>query len=500
MVSLLGYLPLPGLLICAALAIRQGGDGLRAAFILFPWSLGLTTWVLFDDLAAGAGNRLLITQVVAGVIYAAAAVLVIRGPGRRTGWLALIIGALIYLLVAIALSLPILAFYLLFPAYLPWLALLAGGPLVVGLRFDGYRAYHHLFFPPRRISLVAVVLLVVGLITPWISGGTLPTAPRTAIATQTANSTQAVIIDTDLSHDDYVALLYLLQQPQLDIQAITVVNGVVHVEPGLENLQRLLAMAGREDILIAAGPSTSLVGHNAFPNSWRSVLDSVLRPAFPKAATTVLATTASDLIRQQVAGSPAPVTLIALGPLTNVAQALADDPALAERLDTLVISGGAINVQDPSNPHAVSDWNLFVDPQAADLVFRSGAPLVLVPLDVTDPHGAGSILIGRGFADRLLATAHGPQSRLMAQLVKGWLLASPGAQAVPLWDAPVVAIAIDPAICTNWQALSIQIRLAPDQVAGLTVVEEDGQPNARVCLGADQAAFDVAYLALSQRR
>jgi inosine-uridine nucleoside N-ribohydrolase len=98
-----------------------------------------------------------------------------------------------------------------------------------------------------------------------------------------ATDSRPVIVDTDLSTDDYVALLYLLRHPAIDVRAITVANGIVHVKWGVENARRLLALVGRTDIPVAGGPEKPLAGQHAFPASWRIFLDVVPRLMFPRA-------------------------------------------------------------------------------------------------------------------------------------------------------------------------------------------------------------------------
>ena len=313
-----------------------------------------------------------------------------------------------------------------------------------------------------------------------------------------------VIVDTDLSFDDYVALLYLLQCPDIDIRAITVVNGVVHVKQGIENARRLLALVGRTDIPVAGGPGKPLVGQHTFPSSWRVLLDYGPRLMFPKAASATPELSAPELICRQSVASDVPITVVALGPLTNLALALRADPALATRFDTIFISGGAIHVPGtinkdaPSNPNAVSEWNLYLDPVAADIVFNSGAQLALVPLDVTHVYGPRPLLFGHDFVHRLAVSARGRASKLMLRFLRVWQVMTPKLTAMPAWDAAVAALAVDPTIGCDWRDLAIHIATQPEPVAGQTVVDDNKPANVRVCLGGDQAAFETAYLTVVQ--
>jgi len=313
-----------------------------------------------------------------------------------------------------------------------------------------------------------------------------------------------VIVDTDLSFDDYVALLYLLQRPDIDIRAITVVNGVVHVKQGVENVRRLLSLVGRMDIPVAGGPDRPLTGQLAFPASWRVLFDFGPRLIFPKVPSTTLELSAHELIRQQSVASDVPITVVALGPLTNLALALRADPSLAKRLDTIFISGGAIcvpgtiNNDVPFNPNTVSEWNLYLDSVAADIVFSSGAQLALVPLDVTHVYGPRPLLFSHDFVHRLAVSARGRASKLMIRLLRFWQIMTPKHPATPVWDAAVAAIAADPTIGCDWRDLAIRIATRPEQVAGQTVVDVNKPANVRVCLGGDQTAFEAAYLTVVQ--
>jgi pyrimidine-specific ribonucleoside hydrolase len=310
-----------------------------------------------------------------------------------------------------------------------------------------------------------------------------------------------VIVDTDLSFDDYVALLYLLQQPDIDVRAITVANGVAHVKPGTKNACRLLSLVGRPDIPVAGGPDQPLAGQHAFPASWRLPIDFIPRLMLPRAQSKPLSLSAPDLIRQQIVAADVPLSFVALAPLTNLALALLADPALATRIDTIFICGGAIYVPGtvhrdvPSNPNTVAEWNLYIDPAAAEIVFNSGARLVLIPMDVTNVDGPKPLLFSQDFVRRLAAAARGRPSKLMTRFIRLWQLMSPQFQATPVWDAVAAAIVADPTIGCDWRDLALRLVTQPEQVAGQTAVDVDKPANAHVCLGGDQVAFETTYLA-----
>jgi pyrimidine-specific ribonucleoside hydrolase len=313
-----------------------------------------------------------------------------------------------------------------------------------------------------------------------------------------------VIIDTDLSFDDYVALLYLLQHPEIDVRAITVVNGVAHVGPGVGNASRLLALVGRRDIPVAGGPDGALSGQRAFPSNWRNMLDYGIRLMLPWVSTPAAVLFAPELICQRCLTSDKPVTFVALGPLTNLALALRAEPKLASRIETIYISGGAFNVTGPihtdlpDNPNQVAEWNLYIDIEAADLVFKSGIPIVLVPLDVTHVTGPHPLVFSRNAVKRLRKAARGRASRLMVRLIHLWQMSVTQYPATPVWDAAVAALVADPSIGTDWRDMAIRVETEPEAVAGQTVIEAGKPANARVCFGGDQAAFENAYLAVAR--
>jgi inosine-uridine nucleoside N-ribohydrolase len=314
------------------------------------------------------------------------------------------------------------------------------------------------------------------------------------------------IIDTDLSFDDYVALLYLLQEPTVDIRAITVANGVVHVKPGLENLRRLLALVERVDIPIAAGPDAPLTGNRSAPRLWRFLLDYGPRLLLPMKKAPPAKHSAPELIREQVLASEAPVTMMTFGPLTNLATSLREDPSLTAHIESIHVSGGAVHVpgavheDNPSNPNAVAEWNMYLDPSAAEIVFQAtseaaATEVVLLPMDVTHVHGDQPLLFSEEFIDRLGHVAEGAASKLLMKFVRVWHPVALRRYGVtPVWDAAAAVLAAHPEISQQWREVGIHIITEPDNVAGQTVIDEELPSNARLCLGADQRAFEQIFL------
>jgi inosine-uridine nucleoside N-ribohydrolase len=191
--------------------------------------------------------------------------------------------------------------------------------------------------------------------------------------------------------DDWLAILYLLKHPGIQVSAITVTGaGLAHAGPGARMARDLAAVAGQPRIPVGLGHETPLGAGHEFPAEWRAGVDSLQGLRLPANPAPLSPLSAPALIAATAQAAPAPLTVLALGPLTNLAEALATEPALKERIDVVYYMGGAVDVEGNiassnvgiDNRHA--EWNIYCDPLAADIVLRSGIPVVLIPLDVTN--------------------------------------------------------------------------------------------------------------------
>jgi inosine-uridine nucleoside N-ribohydrolase len=199
------------------------------------------------------------------------------------------------------------------------------------------------------------------------------------------------MIDTDMAMDDWLAILYMLQRKDHEVVAITVVGtGEAHCEPGVRNARGLLALAGYDQIPVACGRESPFDGGHAFPDEWRMGADTMLGLTLPAplARASDPGLDASQLLAAMADAHAGKLSLVTLGPLTNIADALRKDPSWPANLAGVYIMGGAVsvsgNVQLPGGDMSAAEWNLYADPHAAALVFQSGAPITLVPLDATN--------------------------------------------------------------------------------------------------------------------
>lgn len=188
-----------------------------------------------------------------------------------------------------------------------------------------------------------------------------------------------IILDTDPGIDDAMAILLTLRSPELKVEAITPVAGNVPLELTLPNALRLVEIAGHTDVPVAAGASVPLVRRlvTATHAHGENGLGGV---EFPAPSIKPVKETATEIIRRIVRGSPGEISIVAIGPLTNVATALRADPDLAAMIPAIVLMGGSLS---GGNVTPAAEFNFYVDPEAALIVFHSGIPITMVGLDVT---------------------------------------------------------------------------------------------------------------------
>jgi len=259
---------------------------------------------------------------------------------------------------------------------------------------------NHPHTPRLALIFVATSTLLVGCVLPGFPGKVLPTptpVPTTAPPTVPPSPSpmpplrSPVVIDTDMAADDWMAILYLLQRPELEVVAITVTGtGEAHCEAGMQHALGLVALAGYGDVPVACGLETPLQGDHAFPDIWREEVDNLLGLSLPESQQVPSELTAVELLTSTIQSSRDKVTLLTLGPLTNVGEALHSYPYLVNKLERIYIMGGAVN--SPGNvgqsgvgiENNTAEWNLYIDPLAANLVLGSGVPITLVPLDATN--------------------------------------------------------------------------------------------------------------------
>ncbi|BFI42228.1 uridine nucleosidase [Marchantia polymorpha subsp. ruderalis] len=191
-----------------------------------------------------------------------------------------------------------------------------------------------------------------------------------------------IIIDTDPGIDDAMAILLAFESPELDIIGITTTFGNVRTTMASNNALHLCELGGRDDIPVSQGLETSLRGQlkNRIADfvHGQDGLGNTHPPAPKRSA---IAQSAPDFFRQKSKEYPGEVTIVALGPLSNVAKAVEDDPDFAKNIGQIIVLGGNFMVNGNVNPAA--EANIYGDPEAADIVFTCGADIIIIGINVT---------------------------------------------------------------------------------------------------------------------
>lgn len=294
------------------------------------------------------------------------------------------------------------------------------------------------------------------------------------------------ILDCDPGHDDAIALLLALASPELEVLGVTTTYGNQTLEKTTANALRVLELVGRRDVPVAAGADRPLVRELvvAAHVHGESGLDG---PTLPAATTTPDSDDAVAFMAERIDVAGAPVAIVATGPLTNVARYLREHPT-GHRIGHIVLMGGAIG---EGNFTPAAEFNAWCDPEAAQVVFRSGVDVSMMGLDVT--HQA---LLGPAVEERLRAA--GRIGSFVADLnafftryhrdTYGW-------DGAPIHDAVAVArLACPDLVSTRYR--NVEIELESELCRGRTVVdlwERTGRPpNAHVGVHLDvDAFFDV---------
>lgn len=291
------------------------------------------------------------------------------------------------------------------------------------------------------------------------------------------------LIDTDPGIDDALALLFAWSSPEIRVEAITTVAGNVSVDAASTNLLRLLALR-RPDPgpVVAAGAAGPLA--RALTTATRYHGEDGLGdlPDWPPVERLPRTPDAVAVILEAARRHEQDLTIVALGPLTNLALALKEDAAALGRVGRVVAMGGAVDV--PGNVTPTAEFNMFVDPEAAHRVLAAGLPLEVVPLDATR-----QAVLPRAGMRATLARAPGPlASRIQGFSERGFRIAhSDGAHGMTLHDPLAVGLALDPSLGT-WEA--VRLTIGPD---GETL-RASGPPNCRVAKGVESDRFIRLFL------
>ena len=337
-----------------------------------------------------------------------------------------------------------------------------------------------------------------GTLGPVAVGGAEPTLEPFPTITPHAAPTAAahprpVVIDTDMGADDWMAILYLLQRTDISIQAITVAGtGIGHCDPGVQHALGLVALAGYAPVPVACGRETPLIGNHAFPDGWRAAADTFMSTGLtlPRGQNPISEKTAVELLASAIQSSPEKVTVLETGPLTNIAELLLSTPSAAKNIEMIYVMSGAVHV--PGNVGAaapidnqVAEWNIYVDPYAANIVFESGVPITIVPLDATN-----QVKITDDFYLHLQAGHLTPEATWIFDLFtreRGYFQAQDY-----FWDQLAAAVLTDESLVTFEDDTLCVVEEEGPQIGQTKIAA--GCPKVRVAIVADKARFEQVFL------
>jgi len=318
-----------------------------------------------------------------------------------------------------------------------------------------------------------------------------------------ASPLQRIIVDTDPGVDDALAILLALRSPEFKVEAITAVAGNVPLEFTLANALRLVEIAGRTDVPVAAGASHPLV-RRLITADYVHGNNGLGGVEFPPPKIKPVSETAAEIIRRIIRNSPGEISIVAVGPLTNVATVLRADPDLAPMIRSIVLMGGSLS---GGNITPAAEFNFYVDPEAARIVFDAGVPLTMVGLDVTR-----QVLLTDEHINAL-AAGKNPSSQATARIMRATMermRKGRDVTVVAMHDPLTVANMIDPKILTL-SDYYVEVETSGELSAGETVgytyaparksaplatadtppsaAEQAFRPNAKVAVAVDPERF-----------
>lgn len=312
-----------------------------------------------------------------------------------------------------------------------------------------------------------------------------------------------IILDTDPGVDDAMAIFLALRSPELQVEAVTPVSGNVPLAFTLPNALRLIEIAGRPEIPVAAGAAVPLV-RRLVTAAYVHGNNGLGGVEFPEPKIKPVAENATDLIRRIVRANPGEITIVAIGPLTNIATVLKADPAIAPMIKSFVLMGGSLS---GGNITPAAEFNFYVDPEAARIVFDSGVPITMVGLDVTQ-----KVLLHESQV-RILEAAQNSVSQAAGKIMRATMARikpTNDETVVAMHDPLTVASLIDPSVVTL-KDYYVQIETTGEMTAGMSVgyyrgpvrrsppmdtgavngpiPTEEFKPNCKVAVGVDPDKF-----------
>ena len=306
--------------------------------------------------------------------------------------------------------------------------------------------------------------------------------------------TISVLIDTDADFDDAMAIVYLLQHPGISVDGITISGtGMSSPVPATKNVLGLTELAGKRNTPVATGDTIAINSNNTClrPAKWILAANNMLGIDLPVNPNPANENGAVDFLIDFLVHTEKPVRFVALGPLTNLGRVLLHSPNLITKIESVYIMGGAVDVAGnlhsggvDNNPYA--EWNIFLDPHAADIVFKSGLDITLVPLDATNKAPVTSLFLNR-FSNEHITPEADFVFEVLSKLTH--------AEDVPIyfWDPLLAAISSSQNIATT---ISYPITIITEEGSenGRTIIDSVGGNSVNVCNNIHLNNFENLFL------
>jgi pyrimidine-specific ribonucleoside hydrolase len=350
---------------------------------------------------------------------------------------------------------------------------------------------------------------------------------KAAAAPGTGAAATRVIIDTDMAIDDWAAMLYLLQHPQVQVLGVTVTGaGEAHCQPGAQHAVDLVDISAQKGVPVACGDAEPMDGYVDFPAEWRKGADTFYDVAVPAAKRAPDKRHAAQLLIDLLQKSNGKVKLVVIGNATNVAQALLKRPGIKNKIERIYMMAGAVwakgNIIVPGftdhYKNKTSEWNVLIDPVATRIVLQSGVPVTLVPLD-----GTNDVKVTPADALAFKQAAQTPGGRFYSQILdknSGFI----DSGEYYFWDVLTAAVALHPEYC-RYQTLPMDVVIGysdktnGNPLPGFSAKRWDGKPRrnfdpyytgqtiisdkgrqVQVCVGANATQFKADLLQTLNRQ
>lgn len=247
-----------------------------------------------------------------------------------------------------------------------------------------------------------------------------------------------VVLDYSPTLSDAGALLYLASSPRVELLAVTLAGtGEAACDPGVRTTRSLLTIVQLDETPVGCGRESPLAGDRDWPVEWQEEVNSWGDGILPAVASEPVRD-AEQLLIDTLTVEGSPVTIVAIGPLTNIGAVLESDPDLAGQIERIVIMGGAVAVPGNVEASPAAEWNIYIDPEAARRVLAAGIPVTMVPLDATNDLPWTERMLRR------LADLAAPAARTVHHMAES----RPSLDGFYLWDELAAMVAVDPSLVT----------------------------------------------------